>query len=492
MGSGCILIMATQADWEQAPIIVLPFVADQLDAEHGGSPFLMELLALTGGLQILTHLQLTGQVITDCQSLTRKLEKWDVLRRNTGSPGYPLLRECKRLITPARTIRWTKGHPERSHAPRSGWSQDQWGNYLADLYAGGGPPPSSAASFPGLVVSPPLSYTRIARAAIRDTDWQFITNTHIPMLASPRLAINRASLADYLYHRDSSRASRGAHPRWSNTTVPLAAQAWTLSARGIAQRGAKVRHLWDLRWHGENQAIAAADPDTTLSHCPLCGHPLCSQTHILCDCPGLSHDRAGLHLDLTVLIGQLPRGPCRSLGRAYQHLLFHRPGIVDRGQLWTGLWSPDHRELLRPQLGNCSLREGQRTLSTLSAWATTGVTHLWRRFMELTLDTPGRPLPDLPPGPSPASPGPTPRSPLTSPDQQDPPLPASSTAAGLFHGTSPHARPPPEPPPPPWRTSITKSPLPPPALPEAQRPLARQHTRSCSPPWPSQEDADHG
>ena len=116
VGSGCIIIMASQADWGQAPIIVLPFVADQLDAEHGGSPFLMELLALTWGLQILA----------------RKLEKWDVLRRNTGSPGYPLLRECKRLLTPARTIRWTKGHPERSHAPRSGWSRDQWGNYLVE------------------------------------------------------------------------------------------------------------------------------------------------------------------------------------------------------------------------------------------------------------------------------------------------------------------------------------------------------------------------
>ena len=64
----------------------------------------------------------------------------------------------------------------------------------------------------------------------------------------------------HLYHRDRSRASRGAPPRWSNTTVPLAAHACTLSARGIAQRGAKVRHLWDLRWHGENQVIAAAAP----------------------------------------------------------------------------------------------------------------------------------------------------------------------------------------------------------------------------------------
>ena len=48
---------------------------------------------------------------------------------------------------------------------------------------------------------------------------------------------------------------------------------------------------------------AAAGPSSALS--PLCGHLLYSQTHILIDCPSLTLDRAGLHLDLTVLIGQL-------------------------------------------------------------------------------------------------------------------------------------------------------------------------------------------
>ena len=31
--------------------------------------------------------------------------------------------------------------------------------------------------------------------------------------------------------------------------------------------------------------------------------------------------------------------PCRTLGRAYQRLLFHQPDIQDRVQLWTGLWT---------------------------------------------------------------------------------------------------------------------------------------------------------
>ena len=60
---------------EQATILVVPFTADQLDAEHGGFPFLMELLGLTGGLQLLLRLQLQGKVISDCQGLIRKLDK---------------------------------------------------------------------------------------------------------------------------------------------------------------------------------------------------------------------------------------------------------------------------------------------------------------------------------------------------------------------------------------------------------------------------------
>ena len=126
-GGGCIVLMASRADWDQAPITVLPFSAQSLPADQGGSPFMMELLALTGALQLLAHLQLRGTVYSDCQGLIRKLQQRDVLRRNTNSPGYPLLRDCKRLLASTRSIHWIKGHAERSQTPKSGWSQDQWG-----------------------------------------------------------------------------------------------------------------------------------------------------------------------------------------------------------------------------------------------------------------------------------------------------------------------------------------------------------------------------
>ena len=104
----------------------------------------------------------------------------------------------------------------------------------------------------------------------------------------------------------------------------------------------------------------------TLGVCPLCGHPNCSQTHILCNCPSLSAERAGLAQDLALIVNRLHPGPGRSLGRAIHHLLFHHRDITHRGNLWTGLWAPQHRALLGPQLRLCKLQEGQRILLQLS------------------------------------------------------------------------------------------------------------------------------
>ena len=140
---------------------------------------------------------------------------------------------------------------------------------------------------------------------------------------------------DYLHTRDSSRATLAA-----GTSVPLAAKAWQLSQREIAQRGGKVRHLWDLRWHGANQAIC---------------NPVSRTSWVY-----------------ALYVARIPRGPRRTLARAFQRLLFYEPGITNRGQLWTGLWSPQHRTALGPALQLCSLKEGQRKLLDLATWAAAG------------------------------------------------------------------------------------------------------------------------
>ena len=64
----------------------------------------MELLAITGGLQILSSLNHSGTVLSDCQGLVRKLNQRHVLLRNPTNPGYPLLSDCVRNLTPSRTL----------------------------------------------------------------------------------------------------------------------------------------------------------------------------------------------------------------------------------------------------------------------------------------------------------------------------------------------------------------------------------------------------
>ena len=72
--------MATDGDWASRPITVIPFTAEGLGPSQGGSPTLMELLAITGGLQILSHINLTGTVFSDCQGLVHKIAQRIVLR----------------------------------------------------------------------------------------------------------------------------------------------------------------------------------------------------------------------------------------------------------------------------------------------------------------------------------------------------------------------------------------------------------------------------
>ena len=79
-------------------------------------------------------------------------------------------------------------------------------------------------------------------------------------------------------------------PKWVGTYARFAAWIWDLSKRGIGNRGRKSRHIWDLRWHGENQAIADPTHNDDLGRCGLCGHPSCGLAHIICECP--HHDLA--------------------------------------------------------------------------------------------------------------------------------------------------------------------------------------------------------
>ena len=133
-GGGSIVITHDHENWRTRLILVIAFHTPCLPPDLGGLHSIMELLAITGGLEVLG---LTGTIHSDCQGLIRKLLHPHVLRRNTTGPGYPLLRYCVNTIRqhPIQ-ICWTRSHAERSNVPPNCWEKHQWVFFLADRFGG--------------------------------------------------------------------------------------------------------------------------------------------------------------------------------------------------------------------------------------------------------------------------------------------------------------------------------------------------------------------
>ena len=167
-GGGSIIITQDHANWRSRPIIVIPFHNPRLPPELGGLPPIMELLAITGGLEVLATLGLTGTIHSDCHGIIRKLLHLHVLRRNTTGPGDPLLRCASTLQQNPIQLCWTRSHPDRSNIPPTCWDQHKWGIYLADRF--GGPHPSTDLDFPTLQRFSPISHQTIAEGSISPQD----------------------------------------------------------------------------------------------------------------------------------------------------------------------------------------------------------------------------------------------------------------------------------------------------------------------------------
>ena len=166
-----------------------------------------------------------------------------------------------------------------------------------------------------------------------------------------------------------------------------------MGKRGIARRGRKVRHIWDLRWHGENRGIADPTHDDALHRCGLCGQPHCGLAHIICASPYLSHARDSARSDLWYFATRQSPAPAARLMQRYVQLLFGHPDMDQRGQLWLGHWPPPLRRALSPLPQRLPLREGQATLGRIGRRATEVFRDLWDTYAEALALAQPPPLP---------------------------------------------------------------------------------------------------
>ena len=172
---------------------------------------------------------------------------------------------------------------------------------------------------------------------------------------------------------------------WLDTHQSVGAAAWTPRALPLRKRVQALRTYWDLRWHGENQAVAAHTQDPQVSACPIC-HRFWSQAHVLCECPGTTAAREDGSLDLTLAVNRLPPGPMLDLGRQFQMLLTipNHPTLMARR--WSGQWDHAAIRVLQPHIARCTRKQIKAVLGHIGRVTSSTASTCWRHFTAMAQD----------------------------------------------------------------------------------------------------------
>ena len=380
---GCSLIFVASAVPLSSGVVIMRMDAGTRSTVHGGGARLMELLSATAGTILLHRLGKQGRVITDNQGIEKQLLDRKRMTRSGSRQGSSIALPAWHILQEGQiTLHWHRGHPERREKDRTTWSRDDWGSYLANLYA---PPRADP--------SPANSPTRIKQVILTDlatfrqqliphTRWQLCDHQDEAVLSTLNARFALARSRTYRSTRDQYRARRGAPPKWRTTSPTWVSHVWSLNKASFRRRGTLLKTMWDQWWHGDNKAVAGL-LDT---HCPLCQDPIYSQAHILCVCPALEHIREDHLRSLAASTTRLPQGPQRQLLTTYLDMVNTWSPHEDRVFLWTGMLSQPQRAVLDPFI-RCLPLACSRSLLTGTCRSLTRLTRtLWLTFRSLAAE----------------------------------------------------------------------------------------------------------
>ena len=358
-GRGALFLSADAPDW-CSHLAAARFEIPPTLRALGGTAQVAELLAIFTGLSLLSTLNLRGTIYSDCLAAVKKITR----RWTPGSAfqdtGAAPVTASRALLTPDITVQWTKGHPERSDSPPASWTRQQWGIYVADAL--------TKNRDVSILPHSPIPVIRIHQIVLHDLLstisphlWHLADNHNAPPLGNLRSMVSHHRARAYRANRDHLRAQRGATPIWTDSHLVASVSPGLQRGQALRRRVQGLRTLWDLRWHGENKAVATHSPDPQVSACPIC-HRYWSQAHVLCDCPGTTSERSGGISDLTIAINRLPPGPMLDLGRKFQTLLVtpNHPTLMARR--WAGQWDQAAITALRPDIASCTRKQLQAVL----------------------------------------------------------------------------------------------------------------------------------
>ena len=134
----------------------------------------------------------------------------------------------------------------------SHWSQDDWGLFLANLYA---PPRADP---------PSSSHIQITQTIYTDLDairQQLLPHHQCKVYYNQDMRSSVLWRLDYYLPAPAItdyRSRRGAPHKWRVTSSAWASHICMLPKTSLRRRGTLLKTIWDHWWHGEHQWVAGA------------------------------------------------------------------------------------------------------------------------------------------------------------------------------------------------------------------------------------------
>jgi hypothetical protein len=355
------MVIMERDEWESNDITCIHFPT----TIEFKSAFSVEAIMALAAMQLIAtrHQWMGAEIVTDCKSVeVVTISPFHVQRRTKHSDHAVLHQLAKLRQLHNTTIRHVKAHPEIRDPSQSTWSQDEWGNYMADQCASGNRPikatrfitieiinvlQSLIQSYPGWLLLDQTSMSPITRD-LREINYTFYRTT-------------------YLQQRDLDRLANGKAAKWATASIQFARHHFR--TQGHSQRANGIRIGLDKSWHGGNREKGGLD-----NSCALCNEPD-SQEHWLFHCPATRLEYARTR----AAVERYCMTPCNELTNRVRSTFSRMLSRHDAG-MWTGMWPEGMRARLTnslPELDTRQLQSVKRTLKQLSSIVGTGVKAMW-------------------------------------------------------------------------------------------------------------------
>jgi hypothetical protein len=332
-----LVITDDSPNWKVRPIIWIHLAND--DQVPATSVFHTECLALILALALSKDsLNCTG-IYTDSESAYKLIRR---PKRIQPSSHAPLVRILQHFPPQTRRlVQHIHSHSEELTRDKSRWTQEMYGNHLADRAAA-----NDKTAFTPFDSHPyeDLRTGHILAQAQQQPFWHVTEASRLISLTTITEAVAKEEHKTYLENRDANRAAREVEPRWTTgLSFRLAATQFETNKRrantGSAARA--IRIIYDKYYQPWNVAKYNKSNNAI---CPECGLQD-SLTHLLSHCthPMYTLTRINTHTHLKRYVNTLAPD---NLEYYVANCLLTFVTDGNNANTWTGLWTEEQRRTL--------------------------------------------------------------------------------------------------------------------------------------------------